>query len=120
MFADRASFYRYAAVLGLMTGVAFAVGYHSSAKIQVLADKGFDNVAPSLPVPHLIRATVCSFFAGFVLTVSFLMLVCPFAILAGNDEERYVIRRIKILCSVVFLGDAFLTLDVIRKAFFAG
>ncbi len=119
MFADRASFYRYAAVLGLMTGVAFAVGYHSSVKIQVFADKGFDNVAPSLPIPHLIRATVCSFLSGFMLTMSFLMLICPIGIFARSDGERYAISRMKILCAVVFLGDAFLTVDTIRKAFFA-
>jgi hypothetical protein len=118
VFADRASFYRYAVVLGLVTGVAYAVRYHSSVKIQNFADQAFAGVPLSPSIPHVIRATVCSVLCGFVLTMTFLWLICPITTLAGNDESRFVILRMKMLCTLAFLGDAWLTIDIIRSAYF--
>jgi hypothetical protein len=119
MFADRGSFYRYAAVLGLITGVVFAGGYYSSVAIQHFADQGFDNfpVIRWLHLPHLIHATVCSVLLGFILTMSFLLLICPIATLAGEEESPYVIVRMKVLCAFVFLGDVYFTVDVLHSAF---
>ena len=119
MFADRGSFYRYAAVLGLTTGVVYAAAYHSSVAIQNFADKGFANfpVIQWLHLPHVIHATVCSVLLGFILTMSFLMLICPIATLAGDDESPYVIVRMKVLCALVFLGDVYVTVDILYSAF---
>jgi hypothetical protein len=119
MFANRGAFYRSAAVLGLVTGVVFAVGYRSSVAIQHFADQGFENVPVIqwLHVPPVIHATACSVLLGFILSTSFLMLICPIATLAGNDESPYVIVRMKVLCALVFLGDVYFTVDVLHSAF---
>jgi hypothetical protein len=118
MFVNRGSFFRYGSGLSLFTGIVFAVSYHSSLKIRAFADKGFDLlVIPWLAVPYVVHATVCAVLLGAMLTMSFLMCICPTETLAGNGNSAFEIRRLKILCAAIFLGSAYVTIDILRKAF---